>query len=306
MGCSIDCTWKGWGVKCNTCAHVKHGWCSYKESPEEHLDQSEATFLSGQDSLTCKSFIFLHFFLFANWLSAYIFIDLHSLLDQMNNFRNMGNANAALATLNFNHHDRLADEFLHWVFCLIGEDAPKALVDNYFNKERVMDAFNEILKEIPIPNVDLPRPADMDHYFCQLVRTVHTVKVEDSMAQTLVQQLQQENASCQHHLPSPPIVIRDNADDDNFYIDANLDDIPLDAVCNESDPDNLLKHPDDLIDDEAKEVPEGEESSPATSEQGSSGSSGSSSGSLTLGSEDSGSEGEPEPSDELGAPPSLD
>ena len=222
----------------------------------------------------------------------------------------MGNANAALAMLNFNHHDHLADEFLHWVFHLIGEDAPEALVNNYFNEEHVMDTLKEKLEEIPIPNVDLPCPVDMDHYFRRLVHVVHTVKVEDAMAQTLVQQLQQENAGCQHHLPSPPIVIRDDADDNDFYMDADSDDIPLDAVHNEvsngSDPDDLLKHPDNLINDETKEVPEGEESSPATSEQGSSGSSGSSSGSSTSGSEDSSSEGESEPSDELGAPPSLD
>ena len=86
----------------------------------------------------------------------------------MNDFRNMGNANTALATLNFNHHDRLADKFLHQVFCLIGEDAPEALVDNYFNEERVMDTLNETLEEIPIPNVDLPHPMDMNHYFHRL------------------------------------------------------------------------------------------------------------------------------------------
>ena len=228
----------------------------------------------------------------------------------MNDFHNMGNANAALATLNFNHHDRLADEFLHRVFRLIGEDAPEALVDNYFNEEHVMDALNEILEEIPIPNVDLPCLVNMDHYFHWLARAVHAVKVEDAMAQTLVQQLQQENAGCQHHSPSPPIVIRDDADDDDFYMDADSDDIPLDAACNEvsneSDPNDLPKHPDDLIDDEAEEVPEGEESSPAALEEGSSDSSSSSSGSSTSGSVDSGSEEESKPSDELGAPPSLD
>ena len=228
----------------------------------------------------------------------------------MNDFRNMGNANAALATLNFNHHDRLADEFLHRVFRLIGEDAPEALVDNYFNKECAMDALNEILEEIPIPNIDLPRLANMDHYFHWLTCAVHAVKVEDATAQTLVQQLQQENASHQHRSPSPPIVIRDDADDDDFYMDADLDDIPLDAACNEvsneSNPDDLPKHPDDLIDNEAEEVPEGEESSPAALEEGSSDLSSSSSGSSTSGSADSGSEEESEPSDELGAPPSLD
>ena len=150
----------------------------------------------------------------------------------------------------------------------------------------------------------------MDHYFCWLAHVVYAVKVEDAMAQTLVWQLQQENAGHQHHLPSPPIVIRDDADDDDSYIDTDLDDIPLDAagneVSNESDPNDLPKHPDDLINDEAKEVPEGEESSPATSEEGSSDLSGTSSGSSSSGSEDSGSEEESEPSDGLGAPPSLD
>jgi hypothetical protein len=223
----------------------------------------------------------------------------------------LGNANSALATLNFNHQDRLADEFLHRMFRLIGEDAPESLVDNYFNEDRVLEVLEEILEELPLPNDDLPRPANMDRYFRRLARAVHAVKVEDDTAQVLVRQLRQENAGrLPQRSPSPPIAIE--ADDDDFYEDADSDDIPLDAArpdesdeADELDPDDLLKHPDDLVDDEAVEVPEGEESSPAPSEEDSPGSS--STDSEASGSEESadasdGSEEELE--DEGDAPPS--
>jgi hypothetical protein len=223
----------------------------------------------------------------------------------MNDFRNMGNANAALATLNYNHHDRLADEFIHRLFRLAGEDVPEALVDNYFNEDRVMEVLDEILEDLPLFDDDLPRPGHMYDYFERLARAVHSVKVEDATAQVLVQQLQQENANRpRQRSPSSPIAI-DGATDD-FYVDVDSDDIPLDAARNdqpagadELDPDDLPKHPDDLIDDEAVEVPEGEESSPSPSEEDTSGSS-------STGSEESGeeSEGSGEEEEEEGGAPS--
>jgi hypothetical protein len=230
----------------------------------------------------------------------------------MNDFRNMGNANAALATLNYNHHDRLADEFIHRLFRLAGEDVPEALVDNYFNEDRVMEVLDEILEDLPLFDNDLPRPGHMYDYFERLARAIHSVKVEDATAQVLVQQLQQENANRpRQHSPSSPIVIDGAADD--FYADADSDDIPLDAARNnepdeldELDPEDLPKHPDDLIDDEAVEVPEGEESSPSPSKEDESGSP--SADSEASGSEESGSEESSEGSegseDEGGVPPS--
>ena len=83
----------------------------------------EASFTHSQDSLTCKFSSLSARISFTNFDS---FLDLRSLLDRMNDFRNLGNANAALATLNFNQHDRFVDKFLHRLFRLIGEDAPKA------------------------------------------------------------------------------------------------------------------------------------------------------------------------------------
>ena len=56
----------------------------------------------------------------------------------MNDYQNTGNANAALMQSSFNQQDRLADEFIHCLFCLIGEDMPEALVNNYFNKEHTI------------------------------------------------------------------------------------------------------------------------------------------------------------------------
>jgi hypothetical protein len=297
-------------VKCNTCAHAKHGRCSFEETPEERLDHAEAAFVSGQDSLTCK-FSILSFISSSLTYSLYIFLDLRLLLDQMNDFRNMGNANAALATLNYNHHDRLADEFIHRLFRLAGEDVPEALVDNYFNEDRVMEVLDEILEDLPLFDNDLPRPGGMYDHFERLARAVHSVKVEDATAQVLVQQLQQENANrLRRRSPSPPIAIDGDADD--FYVDADSDDIPLDAARNdppagadELDPDDLPKHPDDLIDDEAVEVPEGEESSPSPSEEDEPGSpSADSEASSTEESEDASEGSGEEEEDEGDAPPS--
>jgi len=93
-------------------------------------------------------------------------------------------------------------------------------------------------------------------------------------------------------------------------VDADSDDIPLDAARNdppagadELDPDDLPKHPDDLIDDEAVEVPEGEESSPSPSEEDEPGSpSADSEASSTEESEDA-SEGSGEEEEDEGDPP---
>ena len=174
----------------------------------------------------------------------------------MNNFRNLGNTNAALATLNFNHHDRLADEFIHRLFRLVGEDAPEALINNYFNEARVMDTLDEILDDLPLFNNNIPRPSGMDLYFRRLASAVHAVKVEDNIAQTLVRQLQQENVGLRQCSPSPVMGISDsNGYPNDIYLDEDESDLP--------------KHPEDLIDNEAEEVPEGEESSPEPSEEAS-------------------------------------
>ena len=172
----------------------------------------------------------------------------------MNDFRNLGNANAALAILNFNHHDRLADEFIHRLFRLVGEDAPEVLVDNYFNEAQVMEVLDEILDDLPLFNDDILRPAGMGLYFRRLASAVHTVKVEDNIAQTLVRQLQQENAGLRQRSPLP---VMDISDSDGYPNDIYLDE----------DESDLPKHLEDLIDNEAEEVPEGEESSPEPSEE---------------------------------------
>jgi len=174
----------------------------------------------------------------------------------MNDFRNLGNANAALAILNFNHHDRLADEFIHRLFRLVGEDAPEVLVDNYFNEAQVMEVLDEILDDLPLFNDDILRPAGMGLYFRRLASAVHTVKVEDNIAQTLVRQLQQENAGLRQRSPLP---VMDISDSDGYPNDIYLDE----------DESDLPKHLEDLIDNEAEEVPEGEESSPEPSEEAS-------------------------------------
>ena len=115
------------------------------------------SFASGQDSLTCKFLFYTAFLSVTNFIFfIFIFLDLCSLLNQMNDFCNLGNANAVLAVLNFNHHDCLADEFIHQLFCLVGEDAPEALVDNYFNEAQVMETLDEILDNLPLFDNDIP------------------------------------------------------------------------------------------------------------------------------------------------------
>jgi len=179
----------------------------------------------------------------------------------MNDFRNLGNANAALAVLNFNHHDHLADEFIHRLFCLVGEDAPEALVDNYFNEAQVMETLNKILDDLPLFDNDILRPAGMDLYFRRLASTVHAVKVEDDIAQTLVRQLQLENVGLPQQCScSSSIEISDSdAYPNDIYVDEDSDATSMDAARRD---DEMA-----LINDEAKEVLVGEESSPSQSEE---------------------------------------
>jgi hypothetical protein len=221
----------------------------------------------------------------------------------MNDFRNLGNANAALAALNFNQHDRFADEFLHRLFRLVGEDAPEALVDGYFNEARAMEMLDAMLEELPLPNDNLPPPAELDEFFHLLANSIQAVKVEDGIAHSLVRQLQQENAGRRRQrTPSPPIVISgdtpisisDDDPDNDFYGDVAEEETLLAARSDsDSDSDESPRDPDDFIDDEAEEVPEGEESSPAASDESSS--------------EDSEDETEEDEEDglDVGDPPSL-
>jgi len=198
----------------------------------------------------------------------------------MNDLRNSGNINAALAASSFNQHDRLVDEFLHRLFRLAGEEAPEALSDIYFNKQGVMDLLDSILEELPVLDPQ------------ELVRATRAVKVEDHVASQLIRQLHEENAARrQERGRSPPIEIFDSDDeplvtahdDDAMYSDNDSDsgleytDGDGDATCVE--PEDSIPTLADFIDDEAEEMPEDYESDVGPSEEETSGS--------ELGSEDS-------------------
>ena len=186
----------------------------------------------------------------------------------MNDFRNLGNANAALAALNFNQHDHFVDEFLHRLFRLIGEDAPDALLNGYFNKAHVVEMLDDMFDNLPIPNDDLPPPSHLDTFFRELANSIHVVKVEDHVVHTLVRQLQQENIGCHNQCTlSPPIEISDDDDTDDIYEEApRQEDNTMVAARSELDSDiEMVLDPHDFIDGEAEEVPSGEESSPSVS-----------------------------------------
>ena len=98
----------------------------------------------------------------------------------------MGNANAVLVQSSFNQQDQLANEFIHHLFCLIGEDAPKALVNNYFNEECTFSLLDEMIEELPLPLDNMPPLAKMEPLFHLLSESIYAVKVEDNIAHSLV------------------------------------------------------------------------------------------------------------------------
>jgi len=210
----------------------------------------------------------------------------------MNDLRNSGNINAALAASSFSQHDRLVDEFLHRLFRLAGEEAPEALSDIYFNEQGVMDLLDSILEELPVLDPQVPFPADLGPFYRELIRATRAVKVEDHVASQLIRQLHEENAARrQERGRSPPIEIFDSDDeplvtahnDDAMYSDNDSDsgleytDGDGDATCVE--PEDSIPTLADFIDDEAEEMPEDYESDVGPSEEETSGS--------ELGSEDS-------------------
>ena len=81
----------------------------------------------------------------------------------MNEHRNTGNVNAALAQHHFSRFDRLADEFARRLFRLAGEDYPGALVDMVFNEEGTINLLDIFIQEVA--DNDIQDPADLDAIF---------------------------------------------------------------------------------------------------------------------------------------------
>ena len=159
----------------------------------------------------------------------------------------MGNANAALARSNFARSDSLASEFLQRLIRLAGEDYEGALLDTVFNEDTAVKFVNSLIEEVDRSEFDSANPDDLALGFQMILQ------------QSLVR--------------APPPVVRQSVEEDQEYFDDMYDNddhdnrAPSTHAANDSDEDdpdfedNLPKHPDDLIDDEAEEVPEGEESS---------------------------------------------
>ena len=81
----------------------------------------------------------------------------------MNEHRNTGNVNVALAQHHFDRFDRLADEFARRLHRLAGEDYPGALVDMVFNEEGTINLLDIFLQEFD--HHDIPDRADLDTIF---------------------------------------------------------------------------------------------------------------------------------------------
>jgi hypothetical protein len=198
------------------------------------MDNSEAAHSWGRDSLTCKFFLVSSCLIFLTTL----FLALRSMLEQINSARNMGNANSALARANFDRADQISTEFLLRLMRLSGEDFSGALLDSIFNEDAAVAFINHLINEVQ-SEFDDPSPARLAAGF-----------------QTILGQVLDSRPS-----PQPEHQILDDTRIDDIYADDELDE-PNDAHLLLQDIAN------NFIDDEAEEVPEGEESEPEVEDEG--------------------------------------
>jgi hypothetical protein len=198
------------------------------------MDNSEAAHSWGRDSLTCKFFLVSSCLIFLTTL----FLALRSMLEQINSARNMGNANSALARANFDRADQIATEFLLRLMRLSGEDFSGALLDSIFNEDAAVAFINHLINEVH-SEFDDPSPARLTAGF-----------------QTILSQVLETRTS-----PPQDSQILDDTRIDDMYMDDEIDE-PNDAHLLLQDIAN------NFIDDEAEEVPEGEESEPEAEDEG--------------------------------------
>jgi len=169
------------------------------------------------------------------------------MLEQINSARNMGNANAALARTNFARADQISAEFLVRLIRLSGEDFNGALLDSVFNEDSAVSFINALIEEVEQSEFDDPTPERLASAFQMVLDHVLEPRTQDS---------------------------QQAADDTNFddmYMNDEEDNraqvgLASNSVENQNES-GLLQFADDLIDDEAQEVPQGEESEPETSEE---------------------------------------
>jgi len=169
------------------------------------------------------------------------------MLEQINSARNMGNANATLARTNFARTDQISVEFLVQLIRLSGEDFNGALLDLVFNEDSAVSFINALIEEVEQSKFDDPTPKRLASAFQMVLDHVLEPRTQDS---------------------------QQAADDTNFddmYMNDKEDNraqvgLASNSVENQNES-GLLQFADDLIDDEAQEVPQGEESEPETSEE---------------------------------------
>ena len=185
----------------------------------------------------------------------------------MNDLRNIGNVNAALATSTFNQYDRLVDEFIHRLFRLAGEEATSALSDVYFNEAGIMQVLDSILDELPLPDSNISPPADYSIHYRRLMQSIRAMVEENHLVSDLAHQSPEKDSVTRAERASSSSEEDDTSDDDPLesapanhetdddleYTDYEGDDTAIQAT-------DTTPASDKLIDDEAEEMPEGYES----------------------------------------------
>ena len=150
----------------------------------------------------------------------------------MNEHRNAGNVNAALAQRHFQKFDELFEEFTSRLHRLASEDHPGALVDVIFNEEKVLFFINYFMQEIARNRHEAATPVELEVVFKTLIENLElTGRFRDSSTPPLP-------PSAINPPPEPSL--------EEYYAE--------------------VRALGDFIDDEAEEMPEDYESQP---EQGS-------------------------------------
>ncbi len=176
------------------------------------------------------------------------FLALRSMLEQINSARNMGNANAALARSNFARANQIATEFLVRLIRLSGEDFKGALINSVFNEDTAFSLVNSLIEQIEQSEFDDPAPERLATAF-----------------QTVLDHVLEPSQPRENQPTADAVNFDDIYEDDE---EGNREQVgsTASAAEDQEEPD-LPQHLDNLIDDEADEVPAGEESSPGSFEE---------------------------------------
>ena len=151
----------------------------------------------------------------------------------MNEHRNAGNVNAALAQRHFHKFDELFEEFTSRLHRLASEDHPGALVDVVFNEEKVLFFINYFMQEIARNRHEAATPVELEVVFKSLIESMElTGRFRDSSTPPLP-------PSAINPPPEPSL--------EEYYAE--------------------VRALDDFVDDMAEEMPDGYESQPEQEEE---------------------------------------